>query len=54
MCSIKLNVSRMLAEAQFSCSGGIVFVGNLRLEANDGEPGYIFSFYIKEKWIYIS
>ena len=29
----------MLAEAQFSFLGGIFFVGNLRLEANAGEPG---------------
>ena len=54
VCSIKLNVSRMLAEAQFSCSGRIFFVGNLRLEATDVEPGYIFNFYIREQWIYIS
>ena len=39
VCSIRLIGSRVLAEAQFSCLGGIFVVGNLRLEANAGEPG---------------
>ena len=43
----------MLAEAQFFCLGGI-YVENLRLEANAGEPGYLFNFSISEQRIYIS
>ena len=49
VCSFKLNGSRMLAEAQFSCLGGIFLVGNLRLKANAGEPGFIIYFYIREQ-----